>query len=84
MHAHATPMRTAADLSRQYRSDFALALGKIGANKAQPLDQLICFTEIFQSTLKHLNRICLCGMLASEASGLPESITAETKGFFSE
>ena len=71
-------------VARQYRSDFSLALGKTGADKAQPLDQLISFTDIFQSTLKDLNRICLCGMLASEASSLPESITAETKGFFSE
>ncbi len=70
--------------ARKYRVDFSAGVTEMAAGRPTPLEQLAGFAEIFQNTLEKLNRVCLCGMLASEASSIPEIVTAETDAFFTE
>lgn len=71
-------------VARKYRSEFASAVDDLTAQRPDPVDQLVGFAEIFQSTLEDQDRVCLCGMLASESSSLPDVVLAETAQFFRE
>ena len=67
--------------ARRYRLDFNTTVHALD-EESDPLEQLTGFAEIFQNTLESRNRVCLCGMLASEAASVPEPVTVETTAFF--
>lgn len=74
----------ALSVARQYRAEFAEKLTTLEASTHAPIQRLAGFAEIFQNTLEELDRICLCGMLASEANSLTDEVRAETANFFSD
>ena len=44
--------------------------------------QLQAFAALFERTAAAEDRLCLCGMLAAEASTLPPAVAAEVRAFF--
>lgn len=71
-------------VAKQYRIEFAETVREISANTPGALERLEEFAGIFQGTLENLDRVCLCGMLASESSSVPDKVSAQTRMFFSE
>ena len=71
-------------VAKQYRIEFAETVREISANTPGALERLKEFAGIFQDTLENLDRVCLCGMLASESSSVPGKVSAQTRMFFSE
>jgi len=79
---------TKADLAlaatQRYRTDFQSAVTQIDDQGLAPLDRLNGFVQIFQDTLEKHDRVCLAGMLASEADSLPSEVRVEIEQFFIE
>ena len=71
-------------VAKQYRIEFAETVREISANTPGALERLEELAGIFQGTLENLDRVCLCGMLASESSSVPDKVSAQTRMFFSE
>ena len=40
------------------------------------------YIQLFQATLKPDNRMCMCGMLATELATLPDALSDEVRKFF--
>ncbi len=76
-----------ADLGRRlierYEKTFLAALKGIGAAGAAPREQLKRYVRIYADVLRE-NRMCLCGMLASDYATLPKAMREEVKHFFDE
>src|SRR4051812_28465081 len=76
-----------ADLGRRlierYERTFLAALKGIGATGAAPREQLKRYVRIYADVLRE-NRMCLCGMLASDYATLPKAMREEVKHFFDE
>ncbi len=79
---------TKADLARElmvrYRLQFRTELEAIGMQSQDPRRKLQSFMAIFRKTLNTGNRICLCGMLATEFQTLPEPVQREVQLFYEE
>ncbi len=77
---------TKADLVREvasrYREEFAEAVAEMQAQSKSSMQILAGYVELFHSTLTTEKRVCLCGMLASEAESLPDTVRQETTQFF--
>lgn len=71
-------------ITNNYRADFAEAINTIDEQQLHPSERLQRFAGIFQDTLNNGERMCLCGMLASEAESLPDPVRQETQQFFAE
>lgn len=71
-------------VARRYRTDFAAAVDDLAQQNSDELSQLVGFAGIFQSTLEDLDRVCLCGMLATESSSVPDEVNAEAEQFFTD
>lgn len=76
-----------ADLGRRlierYEKTFLEALEGIAAAGAAPREQLKRYVRIYADVLRE-NRMCLCGMLASDYATLPKAMREEVKHFFDE
>lgn len=79
---------TKADLGRQlmarYRSRFRAELESIDARTRSAPKKLELFVGLFRQTLRRGNRLCLCGMLATEYATLPASVQDEVRAFYDE
>ncbi|HET9887886.1 MAG TPA: TetR/AcrR family transcriptional regulator [bacterium] len=79
---------TKADLGREimarYRERFRGCLEKIESETASGRGRLEEFAELFRITLRKGNRLCLCGMLATEYATLPAPMQREVKRFYEE
>ena len=71
-------------VARHYRAGFAQKITDLDTSTPEPLERLTGFAAIFQNTLEELNRVCLCGMLASEANSLSDEVRTETATFFAD
>jgi TetR/AcrR family transcriptional repressor of nem operon len=72
------------ELMRRYRADFGASLERISRRVADPRVRLERFASLFRSTLRSGNRLCLCGMLASEFATLPAPVQGEVRAFYGE
>jgi TetR/AcrR family transcriptional repressor of nem operon len=76
-----------ADLGRRlierYETTFVAALRAIDADGAAPREQLKRYAKIYADVL-HDDRMCLCGMLASDYATLPKAMKEEVRHFFDE
>lgn len=72
-----------AELLARYRAGFITELNSIEANVVGSSNRLKRYTQLYLNTLKN-NRICLCGMMASDVGALPEELTPSLKSFFKE
>jgi TetR/AcrR family transcriptional repressor of nem operon len=79
---------TKADLAREvmarYRESFRSQLDSIGKRCRSPRRKLERFSDLFHETLRRGNRLCLCGMLATEYDTLPELVQREVRAFYNE
>lgn len=84
LHYH---FRSKADLGlrliERYERNFLDALSAIDKSGLEDDARLIRYVNIYSSVLSE-NRMCLCGMLASEYETLPASMQAALKHFFDE
>jgi len=71
-------------LARRYRERFNNVLEQIEVENADAPARLDRYAEQFLLTLRQGGKICLCGMLASDYSTLPEKIRRQTRAFFTE
>jgi TetR/AcrR family transcriptional repressor of nem operon len=76
-----------ADLGRRlierYEQTFLAVLKGIDATGAAPREKLKRYARIYADVLRD-NRMCLCGMLASDYATLPKSMKENVKHFFDE
>lgn len=75
-----------ADLGRRlmarYRERFVELLASIDKRIRDPLKRLEKFVGLFRETFRQGNRLCLCGMLATEYATLPKSVRTEVQAFY--
>jgi TetR/AcrR family transcriptional regulator, transcriptional repressor for nem operon len=76
-----------ADLGRRlierYEQAFLAVLKGIDATGAAPREKLKRYARIYADVLRD-NRMCLCGMLASDYATLPKAMKEDVKHFFDE
>ena len=76
-----------ADLGRRlierYEQTFLAVLKGIDATAAAPREKLKRYARIYADVLRD-NRMCLCGMLASDYATLPKAMKEDVKHFFDE
>jgi TetR/AcrR family transcriptional repressor of nem operon len=74
---------TKADLGRQmvqrYTAQFVQALGP--ADQGTPRDCLSRYAGLFRASLTN-SRMCLCGMVGAEITGVPPAMMADVQAFF--
>jgi TetR/AcrR family transcriptional regulator, transcriptional repressor for nem operon len=70
-------------LIERYEETFLAALKSIDATGAAPRDKLKRYARIYADVLRD-NRMCLCGMLASDYATLPKPMKEEVNHFFDE
>lgn len=71
-------------VAAKYRSDFSGATDQLRAAGQTAPEQLRAYARLFQSTLANDNRVCLCGMLASEFNSVEQAVVEEVKAFFAD
>jgi TetR/AcrR family transcriptional repressor of nem operon len=71
-------------LIHQHRADFLDQLKLIDSASNTVMEKLEQFTRLFLSTLLSKNKMCLCGMLASDINTMPDDIREEVRLFFVE
>jgi TetR/AcrR family transcriptional repressor of nem operon len=69
-------------LMARYRHRLHLSLTKIDGMGLSPRRALERYIQLFYATLKPDNRLCLCGMLATELITLPEPLQEDVRVFF--
>jgi TetR/AcrR family transcriptional regulator, transcriptional repressor for nem operon len=67
----------------RYREAFREHLGRIDAKGGKSEARLIGYVKLYESSLAN-DRMCLCGMLASDAQTLAKPIQGEISAFFDE
>ncbi|MEM6784841.1 MAG: TetR/AcrR family transcriptional regulator [Bacteroidota bacterium] len=76
-----------ADLGRalvaRYRRTFATTLATVERSSDDPRDRLAGFVDVYTDVLRQ-GRLCLCGILASDAATLPPEVRGEVRAFFDE
>ena len=75
-----------ADLGRRlmdrYRRKFGGALEAISLRIRDPRRRLEKFVDLFRETLRRGDRLCMCGMLATEYATLPAKVRTEVRRFY--
>ncbi len=70
-------------LVERFRETCRAALAEIDRTAADPRARLERYAALFQATLDN-DRMCLCGMLASEFASLPDGVRAEVVAAFAD
>jgi len=70
-------------LIERYEQAFLAVLKGIDATGAAPREKLKRYARIYADVLRD-NRMCLCGMLASDYATLPKAMKEEVRHFFDE
>jgi TetR/AcrR family transcriptional repressor of nem operon len=84
LHYHfATKADLGMALLARYRKTFLDALGAIEARTDNGLERLTRYSELYGNVLRK-KRMCLCGMLATDAATLPRPMRDSVAGFFNE
>lgn len=66
---------------QRYRESFNLDLVRIAAEGKDWLDKIRRYSKLYESVL-HENKLCLCGMLASDIETLPNILKISIQEFF--
>lgn len=69
-------------LVARYQQHFFRLLEERAAHLTRFEDFLPAFISVYRDSLAGSDRICLCGMLGAESSGLPPALAAAVAGFF--
>jgi TetR/AcrR family transcriptional repressor of nem operon len=70
-------------LVQRYRESFNASLEKINTKELIWLDKIRLYGKLYANVLKQ-NKLCLCGMMASEIETLPPILKDEIRLFFQE
>ncbi|NJM34088.1 MAG: TetR/AcrR family transcriptional regulator [Rhodomicrobium sp.] len=81
-HYFPTKEDLGAAVTRSYTQRFMAALGDPLDVKRSPEELLKIYINLFRRSLLQDKLICLCGVLGSEAEGLPEKVNREARQFF--
>ena len=81
-HHFPTKADLGAAVARRYAERFLDALGDPGDLAVEPHDLVGRYVKAFRSSLEQDGQMCLCGMLAAEIAGLPDTVAAEARRFF--
>ena len=71
-------------VASNYRAVFLETVQKLAANSTSASKTLLAYANLFEATLKSENKLCLCGMLASEVNSVDPELRMEIKEFFEE
>lgn len=71
-----------ARLIRRYHGNFREALDAIDHTSGDARRKLKLYAQLYANVLKDRNRMCLCGMLASDHHTLPKPVRDGVKDFF--
>ena len=80
-HHFASKVDLGVALVETYAAQFDGALAGIAHSGASALDKLKAYVGLYRATLEG-DRICMCGMLATEALTLDASMLPKLQGFF--
>jgi TetR/AcrR family transcriptional repressor of nem operon len=84
LHYHfATKADLGAALVTRYRQSFLDALAGIENDESRAVDRLERYAELYASVLRK-KRMCMCGMLATDAATLPKPLRESVAAFFEE
>jgi TetR/AcrR family transcriptional repressor of nem operon len=72
------------ELAARYRATFRDQLDRISSARRDSRTKLKAYAQLYLDSLRDDDRMCLCGMLASDIGTLPEEIRREVIGFFAE
>lgn len=81
-HHFATKAELVATVAQRYTHRFSEKLRAVDAAHADALKRLAAYADLFEATYAQDRRLCVCGMLGSEADNLPEAVALEVQGFF--
>lgn len=80
VHYHfPTKASLAAAVARRYGDRFIAA---VAAEEASGTPSVAAWRKLFAKSLREDGLMCLCGVLGSEANGLPDEVLAEARRFF--
>lgn len=82
---HHFPSKTdlAIEVIKRYNDTFNVCLATIAAKKIAWLDKIRAYIKLYENVL-HDDKLCLCGMLASDSETLPIEVRIEIRHFFSD
>ena len=82
---HHFPSKTdlAIEVIRRYKESFNTCLLNIAAEKKSWVDKISAYVKLYEHVL-HDDKLCLCGMLASDIEILPIELKIEIQHFFSD
>lgn len=66
----------------RHRERMQVAMAAVDASSRSARDKLARYVKLFQETINEGNRMCLCGMLASDLDSLPSSARDALRGAF--
>ncbi|MBC7932134.1 MAG: TetR/AcrR family transcriptional regulator [Rubrivivax sp.] len=72
------------ELVARYRTAFCDKLDRIDSETDDPRRKLKSYAQLYLDALRDDDRMCLCGMLASDIATLPEEVRREVVGFFAD
>lgn len=81
-HHFPTKEDLAAAVAHAYTERHMAALGDPKDPRRAPADLIALYVDRFRRSLAEDRRMCLCGVLATEASALPSGLNSEAKAFF--
>jgi TetR/AcrR family transcriptional repressor of nem operon len=72
------------ELAARYRAAFSDKLDLINIETGDSRRKLKAYAQLYLDALRDDDRMCLCGMLASDISTLPDEVRREVLGFFAD
>ncbi|HZL73316.1 MAG TPA: TetR/AcrR family transcriptional regulator [Planctomycetota bacterium] len=81
-HHFASKAELGRQLMARYRAGFGARLAEIESRVRDPRARLARFLGLFRETFRLGDRLCLCGMLATEYATLPRPVRAEVTAFY--
>lgn len=72
------------ELVARYRAAFRDQLDQIDGETDDPRRKLKSYAQLYLAAIRDNDRMCLCGMLASDIATLPEEVRREVVGFFAD
>lgn len=81
-HHFASKAELGRQLMARYRAGFGERLKQIEARVRDPRRRLERFLALFRETFRLGDRLCMCGMLATEYATLPRPVRAEVNAFY--
>jgi TetR/AcrR family transcriptional regulator, transcriptional repressor for nem operon len=83
-HHFATKAELVATVAQRYSHRFLAQLGEIETTHSTGAARLLAYADLFEQTYLQDRRLCVCGMLGTEADDLPPPVAEEVQAFFTQ